>query len=117
MSEAMISALLAGALADPDGGPPLSVPVRNVVIEPSLAGHAADLVRDLGLGATLAVVSDPRTRDVLGARVERALESIATVIRVTLPDSPHPDAETATRIREATASTGSPAPSLRRRRR
>ncbi|HUF86343.1 MAG TPA: sn-glycerol-1-phosphate dehydrogenase [Thermohalobaculum sp.] len=104
MTDDAIARLLAGTLPDPDGGPPLSVPVRSVVIEPSLAGHEADLVRALDLGATLAVVSDPRTHAVLGERVVRALGSIASVIHVALPDAPHPDAPTAARIRQATAS-------------
>lgn len=98
-----IQRILEGTYADPDGGPPLSVPTHAVAIEPSLAGTEAELVASLGFGRTLAVVSDPTTRAVLGARVERALASIARVLPVVLPDHPHADVPTAEVVRRASA--------------
>ena len=47
-----------------DGGPPLSVPTRHVVIADSLDGGEAELVAGLGLGGRLAVVTDGNTRAV-----------------------------------------------------
>lgn len=100
----LIDQLLAGTLADPDGGPPLSVPTRSVVIAGSLAGGEDELVRALDLGRRLAVVSDPDTRAALGGRVERALSAIATVDPVVLDARPHADDSTVAKLRRATAS-------------
>jgi glycerol-1-phosphate dehydrogenase [NAD(P)+] len=44
MGEGLIDRLLAGTLADPDGGAPLRVATRSVAIAPSLDGTEADLV-------------------------------------------------------------------------
>ena len=93
--------LLDGRLADVDGGAPLSVPTKSVVIERNLAGMEAELIRRLDLGTHLAVVSDPTTRSVLGERVERAVESIAKLETVVLPDRPHADSDVAAKIAEA----------------
>jgi len=98
-----IRALIEGCWPDPDGGPPLGVATRAVVIERSLVGDEADLIARLGLGSTFAVVSDPATREVLGARVERALASLGRVVPVLLGARPHADAETAAAIRLASA--------------
>ncbi len=98
----ILDRLLAGTLADPDGGPPLQVPTRSVAIASSLAGREQELVRGLDLGGRLAVVSDPTTREVLGARVEDALASIAAIQSLVLPDRPHADDATAARLRAAT---------------
>lgn len=101
MSDSIIAELIAGRWRDPDTGSPVTVPVKSVVIEQSLAGSEADLVRSLGLGRRLAVVSDPITHEKLGARVEEALSSIATVEPIRLGDRPHADHETVTRLRAA----------------
>lgn len=103
MAQAIIDQLIAGTYPDPDGGAPLRVATRAVAIERSLAGAEAELVRPLALGRRLAVVSDPTTHQVMGARVERALSSVGDVIRVVLPDHPHADSETVERILAATA--------------
>jgi glycerol-1-phosphate dehydrogenase [NAD(P)+] len=95
--------LLAGALPDPDGGPPLAVPTAAVTIEPSLEGREAELIAALGLGGRLAVVSDATTRAVLGRRVERALDGIARIEAVVLPERPHADDATVARLRGETA--------------
>lgn len=102
MTQGLIDALLAGAMPDPDGGAPLRVATKSVAIAKSLHGEEAELVRPLGLGRHLAVISDSTTHGVLGARVERALDSLAIVDSVVLPDRPHPDGETVDRIRSAT---------------
>lgn len=99
-----IEQLLAGAYPDPDGGPPLQVSTRKVVIAPTLAGAEDACLDGLPLGPRLAVVSDPTTHALMGARIERALGSRATVTSLVLPDHPHADGETAKRIAEATAS-------------
>ena len=68
-----IELLLQGRYIDPDSGEPVGVQTQSLAIAPSLAGSEGELVRALGLGRTLAVVSDKTTHQVLGARVERAL--------------------------------------------
>jgi glycerol-1-phosphate dehydrogenase [NAD(P)+] len=95
--------LLGGRFADPDGGPPLDVPTRAVVIADTLAGDEAALVAALGLGGRLALVSDDNTRRVLGGRVAAALAAIARVTEIRLPGRPHADGETAERIRRGSA--------------
>jgi glycerol-1-phosphate dehydrogenase [NAD(P)+] len=96
-----ICRLIEGRWPDPDGGTPVGVATRAVVIERSLDGDEADLVRELDLGRVFAVVSDPATREVLGARIERALASIGAVEPVVLDARPHADAETAAAIASA----------------
>ena len=90
--------LLNGTLADSDGGAALSVPTKTVVIEGSLEGQEAGLLRDLDLGRRLAVVSDPTTREVLGRRIERAAAAVGDVVPVVLAEHPHADAELADEI-------------------
>ncbi|WP_162916481.1 sn-glycerol-1-phosphate dehydrogenase [Dongia deserti] len=100
----IIDRLIAGTYPDPDGGPPLRVQTRAVTLGRSLAGAEAELIRPLALGRRLAVVSDPTTHAVLGARVESALKSLGKVESVVLPNRPHADTETVARICAATRS-------------
>ena len=93
--------LLRGEYPDPDGGEPIGIPVKAIHIEKSLRGMEADVVRALGLGRNLAVVSDPATHTVLGARIEKALAAIGTIVRVPLDAQPHADAPTVATLRRA----------------
>jgi glycerol-1-phosphate dehydrogenase [NAD(P)+] len=77
------------------------VPIRSIVMEPSLAGREAELVSALGLGRILAVVSDPQTEEALGSRVKRALAGSFALVTVALPSRPHPDQATAEAIQRA----------------
>jgi glycerol-1-phosphate dehydrogenase [NAD(P)+] len=95
--------LLRGDWPDPDGGPPIRVPVQAVAIERSLAGVEADLVAPLRLGRRVALVSDATTRVVLGERVERALASLASIMPVVLDGRPHADGQTVEIVRRASA--------------
>jgi glycerol-1-phosphate dehydrogenase [NAD(P)+] len=94
--------LHAGLFPDPDGGAPLGAPSGEIEIAPSLDGREADLVEQLDLGRRLAVVSDVTTRQVLGRRVERALDKVATIEPVVLPRRPQADDASAARLRAAT---------------
>jgi len=96
--------LLRGTYADPDGGPPIGVPVKAVRIERSLRGMEAEVLAPLGLGRCLAIVSDPATRAVLGARIERVLAGAGTIVPVVLDDEPHADAQTVAAVRRACGS-------------
>ncbi len=100
----LIRQLIEGTFPDPDGGSPLSVPVRSVVIADTLKGEEQDLVASLELGARLALVSDPTTHRVLGDRVAKALSGIAALDLLILSERPHADAETAERIRNESTS-------------
>jgi glycerol-1-phosphate dehydrogenase [NAD(P)+] len=104
MARDTIEHLLDGSLPDPDGGPPLTVPTRQVVIADSFDGCEADLVADLGLGRRLAVVSDENTWPVLGARVLDALGGIAQVTDIRLLGRPHADGDTVSVIRRESIS-------------
>ena len=103
MTADVLERLLRGELPDPDGGPTLSVPVRSVAIGDSLAGHEADLVAGLELGARLALVCDDNTHEVLGGRVARALSSLAEVHEVRLSGRPHADVAAVEAVRKASA--------------
>lgn len=104
MSAATLHRLLAGTHPDPDGGSPLRVDTRSVVIARSLKGQEGDIVAALGLGRRIAVVSDDVTHALLGHRVESALAGKADVISIILPGRPHPDDATVATLRAATAS-------------
>lgn len=103
VSAEAIRLLLEGRYPDPDGDGFLRVPTRAVVIAPGLAAAADALVRPLGLGRRLAVVSDRTTHEVLGARVTRALEARGPVQAVVLPAGPRADEETADLVARETA--------------
>ena len=98
-----IDALLSGTWIDPDSGSPTGIGIRAIAIEPSLDGREADLVAALALGGRLAVVADATTHDVMGARVARALRSVARIDEIVLPSGPHADERTAALVRERTA--------------
>ena len=95
--------LLREEFPDPDGGPPLSVPTRSVVIANTLAGQEADLVAGLDFGRKLALVCDEITYEVLGARVARALSAIAEITEIRLPVGAHVDMDTVEAIRRESA--------------
>ncbi len=100
--EALLEALCAGRYVDPDSGERLPAPSVKVVIDRGLGGRAGELLRGLGLGARLAVVSDRTTHALLGARVERALGDVAAA-SIVLDSHVHPDAETSARLAQACA--------------
>ncbi len=103
-SSPSIDELLSGGWIDPATGRPVRLPFRKVAIARSLKDREADLLRGLDFGPRLAVVCDPTTYAVLGRRVVRALESVAAIRSVLLPEHPHADAETVAQIRAETAS-------------
>jgi glycerol-1-phosphate dehydrogenase [NAD(P)+] len=103
MSAALLHRLLVGTLSDPETGEPVSVPTRIVAIEPTLRGAEAALVQRLDLGRRLAVVADPTTWAVLGARVVAALEGEFAVDPILLRHQPHADLETALFVRARSA--------------
>lgn len=94
-----IALLLAGTYPDPEEpGQLLRAESRSVVIEDSLAGSEAELVRALGIGRNVAVISDINTHAALGQRVERALAGSFTVQSLVLDPPPHADTETVARL-------------------
>lgn len=90
--------LLAGRYRDPETGQLLGVPVRSLVIEPSLRDREAELIAALDFGPRLAVIGDDDTFAALGDRVVRALRSRFTVQRVSLGRAPHADDATLERL-------------------
>jgi glycerol-1-phosphate dehydrogenase [NAD(P)+] len=107
MSSDPLALVLNGTYADPESGRPLGVPTRSVVIADSLKAIEAEVVKPLDLDGCFAVVSDRTTHEVLGRRVETALESIGRVRSIVLPPRPHADMETVARIQEAAAKADS----------
>jgi glycerol-1-phosphate dehydrogenase [NAD(P)+] len=103
MTSATIDRLLAGTWPDPETGQPVKVAVKRVVIADSLAGREAACLDGLGLQPPFAVVSDPTTHALLGARVEAALGTLGAMIPVRLGDKPHADADQVVALRMATA--------------
>ncbi|MBP7002942.1 iron-containing alcohol dehydrogenase [Amaricoccus sp.] len=98
-----IDALLRGTYVDRETGERIGVATRSLAIERSLDGMEAELVRGLGFGRRVAVVSDPTTHEVLGARVERAIAGAHEVRSVVLEAGVHPDDAAVARVRAATA--------------
>jgi glycerol-1-phosphate dehydrogenase [NAD(P)+] len=96
----VLKKLLAGEYRDPETGERLHVPVRSLVIRPSLAGSEADLVKALDLPGPLAILSDDHTHRALGHRVETALTCSSHLIPIRLGSRPHPDDKTAERVME-----------------
>jgi glycerol-1-phosphate dehydrogenase [NAD(P)+] len=89
-----IELLLEGRYPDPATGELLRAESRSVVIEESLDGGEAELVASLGLGRHFAVISDANTHEVLGKRVERALDGRFTVQSIVLGTETRADADT-----------------------
>jgi glycerol-1-phosphate dehydrogenase [NAD(P)+] len=104
MAEDKIDQLLKGVFRSPDGGM-AGVSTRALMIAPSLMDMELDLVRSLGFGRRLAVVSDGTTHGVLGERVEHALSGAFVITSIVLPPAPHPDDQMAAKLREATSSS------------
>ena len=100
----VIAELLGGRYRDPETGEALSVPVRAVVIEKSLKGGEADLVRSLDLPPPHAVLTDQNTYEALGRRVEEALPR---VIPIRLSGRPAADERTAAKVMRAGVKAGS----------
>lgn len=92
-----IAQLLAGQYPDPETGELLAAESRAVVIEDSLAGREAELVAALDVGRRIAIVSDRITHEVLGARIERALDGRFAVQSIVL-DAPSADDATVERL-------------------
>lgn len=90
--------LLTGAYRDPDSGEILRVPMKALVIEPTLAGREAELIKALDLPKPFAILSDDNTQVALGHRVEAALASLGEIIPIRLGKRPHPDDATAARV-------------------
>jgi glycerol-1-phosphate dehydrogenase [NAD(P)+] len=93
-----IAQLLAGQYPDPEGGALLAAETRSLAIEDRLDGVEVELVRALGVGPRLCVVSDVDTSAAMGARIERALASRFHVQSIVLERRPHCDVETVERL-------------------
>jgi phosphoribosylformimino-5-aminoimidazole carboxamide ribonucleotide (ProFAR) isomerase len=96
-----IEQLLRATIPTPTAAAPIAIPVRSIVIENTLRGVEADVVRPLALGQRLAVVSDPATYEALGRRVRSALSAIATIVPVRLQFVRTRIARTVAAVREA----------------
>ena len=99
--------LLDGAYRDPDTGEFLHVPMKMLVIEPTLEGSEGDLVKALDLPKPFAVLSDDNTHAALGYRVEAALAPLSEIIPIRLGRRPHPDDRTAGRVMQEGERAGS----------
>ena len=95
--------LLRGIYPDPQTSEAVGVRTRGLVIADSLAGMEAELIAGLGFGKKLAVVSDPTTHRVLGARVEAALAGRHTIQSLVLADGVSADDVSIAQLRAASA--------------
>lgn len=75
----VIGELVEGRWHDPRTGERRTVPIENIVISDSLEGSEAELVGRAHPGKSITVVSDERTRAVLGERVLRAIQPLGRV--------------------------------------
>lgn len=103
-----IARLVDGTLVDPDGDGKevLSVPTQSVVIANSLKGMEADAISAIKLEPPYAVVSDPNTHAAMGKRVESALESLGSVLKIHLGDNPYADMAFAEALTAETSKAG-----------
>jgi len=99
-----IRSLLDGTYIEAETGKAVRVATRSLIVADTLAGTEAELVAGLGFGRRLAVVSDPTTRAVLGARVEADLGGTFDVQSIVLSDDLYPDDDTVDAIRRAAGS-------------
>ena len=87
--EPLIDEILAGSFVPPETGRPLAPGIRSIVIDASLEGEEAELLRAAGVDGALAVVADENTLPVLGERVLRALGS-ARLVELVRPRTDEP---------------------------
>ena len=97
----ILDALVAGEWDDPATGVPVEIPIGGIAIERSLDGAEADLVAPFHQGKSILVVSDAITREVLGARVAKALRPLGTVAEFVW-ETPRCTAEGIEELREKT---------------
>lgn len=98
-----LAQLLQGVWIDPDSGVSTGVAITQVAIEDHLRGREAEYIAALGFGRRLAVVTDTVTRDVMGARVERALAPLAHIDAVVLPRGVRADMAAVDAVRAGSA--------------
>jgi glycerol-1-phosphate dehydrogenase [NAD(P)+] len=91
----LLEELVSGRFVDPATGTRFACPVGTVVLRDSLDGAFGELVGRLRLGRRLALVADPTTWEVMGARVAAALPDCRPVIL----RRPFADAETVEAVR------------------
>ncbi len=101
---AMIDNIVAGRWTNPETGELAHVPYESIVIDQTLEGREAELIRNLRLGERHTIVADPQTYDALGRRVEKALGSLGQVDTVIL-DHPHADVSAIGHLTEKLASS------------
>ncbi|HEV2557693.1 MAG TPA: iron-containing alcohol dehydrogenase [Microvirga sp.] len=99
---ALIVDVVEGRWTDPETGRPAEVPFDTIRLAESLEGLEADLVRDLGFGGRLAVVSDENTVEAMGRRVGRALRAVAGVDEVVLSADVSADEPTVAHVQHLT---------------
>lgn len=100
-----IQSLLDGTYVDAETGKLVGIATRSLVVADTLAGTEAELVGGLGFGRKLAIISDPTTQSVLGARVEASLASRFDIKSIVLSENPYPDDDAVNAIRKAAGST------------
>ena len=97
----VVESLVAGDWKHPRTGEVTRVPVDDIVIARTLDGLEADLVAPLLGGRKLVVVTDERTREVLGRRVTKALKPLGSVEEYVWRD-PRPEMDAIEELRHAT---------------
>ena len=101
----VVDELVRGEWVEPGTGVRRGIPIDEIVIRASLDGAEAELVGRVHPGQSLAVVSDPRTREALGARVHRALRAAGIEAREHVWERPSCSDRGVAEIRAATAGT------------
>lgn len=99
---AVIEDVIAGRWTDPETGRAAKLPFEAIDLSETTEGREAAFIAPLSLGSRLAVVSDINTVEAMGRRVARALQSIATVDEIVLPDGIACDEATIEDIRHRT---------------
>ncbi|MCD6036078.1 MAG: putative glycerol-phosphate dehydrogenase [Rickettsiales bacterium] len=98
----VLERLLAGEWIDPKTQNPFVFPLKHIVINEEIHKSPESYLLPLGLGKTLAIISDERTWEVLGKAVESAIGGQVRLVSVRLPGIPKADEATVQKIRAAT---------------
>lgn len=83
-----------------------AIPIRSIEIGGGLASRAGDLVSALGWSGKILLLEDPDTMEAAGSVIEKALRSRFQTEVSLLPRHPHPDEETAVKLKDAICASG-----------
>src|SRR5690606_24167000 len=77
-----------------------ALPATRIVLESTLRGRVAELLRQSGWDRKVALVADPDTYRAMGGWLEEELQDLEKVELILLSEKPHPDTAILAHIQE-----------------